>query len=409
MKKLILFGAGKIGRSFIGQLFARSGWDVVFIDIFEPVINELNIRRKYNVVIKSDKDEILEVTNVRGLLLSQSDEVAHEISTADMVAVSVGQQGLPGAINLIAKGLSRRFFQSPCLPLDIIIAENLRNADVYFKDNLIPQLPDNYPFEKLVGLIETSIGKMVPIMTPADMQHDILQVFAEPYNTLILDKKGFKNPIPDVKGLASKENMKAWVDRKSFIHNLGHAVVSYVGYVHNPKFIYLWEALEVAEIYNFTKDAMRQSADILVAMYPSEFTSKDIDDHIDDLLNRFKNKALGDTIFRVGCDLPRKLSREDRLFGALLQGHQRKLATDKILKAAVFGFFFKATDSQGKMHPADIEFHNKLNKSIDDVLLNICKINHTSELDIIEKAKEYYNLLTKNAKLLDIMKLNALK
>jgi len=42
--------------------------------------------------------------------------------------------------------------------------------------------------------------------------------------------------------------------------------------------------------------------------YPEEFSAKDLVDHIDDLLYRFQNKVLGDTIFMVGCDLMRKLS-----------------------------------------------------------------------------------------------------
>ena len=86
-------------------------------------------------------------------------------------------------------------------------------------------------------------------MQKKDLQEDILQVFAEPYNTLILNKKGFKNPIPAINGLAPKENMKAWVDRKLFIHNLGHSAAAYIGYVHNPGFIYLYEVLAVPEIY----------------------------------------------------------------------------------------------------------------------------------------------------------------
>ena len=36
--KLVLFGAGKIGRSFIGQVFSRSGYEVVFIDINQEII-----------------------------------------------------------------------------------------------------------------------------------------------------------------------------------------------------------------------------------------------------------------------------------------------------------------------------------------------------------------------------------
>ena len=41
-KLLIQFGAGNIGRSFLGQIFARNGWEVVFVDVDELLLKELN-------------------------------------------------------------------------------------------------------------------------------------------------------------------------------------------------------------------------------------------------------------------------------------------------------------------------------------------------------------------------------
>ena len=104
------------------------------------------------------------------------------------------------------------------------------SAADFVREQLIKNLPSSFPVESMVGLIETSIGKMVPIMPLAELEKDPLVVFAEPYNTLILDGKGFKSPIPEIKGLAPKSNIKAWVDRKAFIHNLGHATAAYYGY-----------------------------------------------------------------------------------------------------------------------------------------------------------------------------------
>ena len=233
--KLVLFGAGKIGRSFIGQLFSIGGYEVVFIDVYKPVIDELNRRRTYDVIIRGDKEEVLHIRNVRGVYIGDGKEVIHEVATAGILAISVGLAGLNKIFPFIAKGLEERYKVSSDKPLDIIIAENMRNSDEYFRNELQKLLPENYPLEKLVGLIETSIGKMVPIMQKKDLQDDILQIFAEPYNTLILNGKAFKNPIPDIKGLAPKNNMKAWVDRKLFIHNLGHSATSYIGYVFNPE------------------------------------------------------------------------------------------------------------------------------------------------------------------------------
>jgi len=262
MKKLVLFGAGNIGRSFIGQLFSRSGYEVVFIDIVEPMIEALNKSGSYNVIIKGDKEEIIKVNRVRGVLASDKEKVAEEVSTADIIASCVGNNAVPHIIPLIAKGLAKRYKRDKNLPLDIIIALNMRDAAEYFEKELSKIAGDDYPLNRLVGLVETSIGKMVPIMTKEDMETDILQIFAEPYNNLILDKKAFKNPIPDVKGLSPKDNMKAWVDRKLFIHNLGHAVISYLGHLYDRKFIYLYEALAVKKLYDQTRETMMQAAEI---------------------------------------------------------------------------------------------------------------------------------------------------
>jgi len=148
-KKLVLFGAGKIGRSFIAQLFSRSGYVVVFIDISKEIIDEINLRRNYNIIIKSDKKkEILNIKNVRGVYADSEPSVVEELVTADIAAVSVGLNGLKKVIPLLAKCLERRQNAGNDSALDIIIAENMRNADEYFRTELLKFLPQNYPIDE---------------------------------------------------------------------------------------------------------------------------------------------------------------------------------------------------------------------------------------------------------------------
>lgn len=384
--KLVLFGAGKIGRSFIGQLFSRGGYEVVFIDVFRPVIDELNLRHNYNVVIKGDVESVINIQNVRAVFAGDEEKVIHEIVTARIVAVSVGQNGLKSIIPLIAKGIIRRFEAVGATSLDIIIAENLRNAAEFMSRELKENLPEGYPLEERVGLVETSIGKMVPIMLKKDMDEDILQVFAEPYNTLILDKRAFKNPIPEIEGLAPKENMKAWVDRKLFIHNLGHATSVYLGYLAHPDATYLYEVLADSQLKAIVRKTMLQAADILLAKYPDEFTIELLTEHIDDLLLRFQNKALGDTLFRVGCDLQRKLSAEDRLAGAIHLAFELNLPSDLILKALVCGCHFRATDEAGNRLPSDLEFDKIYAEGIKEVLTSVCGFDEIIHQELIAKA-----------------------
>ena len=375
-KKIVIFGAGKIGRSFIGQLFSSSGFKVAFVDINRSLTDELSRLQQYKVVIKSESaDEVIIINNVRGICLDDSDKVISELAGAGVAALSVGQQGLPDALPLVAMALLKRREKFGDWPLDIIIAENMRNADQYISNELGKYLPGDYPLGLLVGLVETSIGKMVPIMTQKDFEEDPLQVFAEPYNTLIVAKKGFKNPIPDVHNLSPKENIKAWVDRKLFIHNLGHASAAYLGFKMHPRAINIYEVLDDGEILETTRRTMLQSANILMALYPEEFTAQQLTDHIDDLLHRFSNKALGDTLFRVGCDLYRKLSPEDRLVAPIKAAINLNLPYDLIFNSLQAAITFRATNEQGEYLASDINFFSEAFLGRDHILKNICKLD----------------------------------
>ena len=358
-KKLVLFGAGKIGRSFIGQLFSRSGYEVVFIDIDQQVIKALNQKRSYKVYICDTNPETIIVENVRGVLVSDIDAVIDEIVTADILAVSVGKNGLKHIVPTLSHALLKREARYPGSMLDIILAENMRNADKFLRDALLNNLPDDYPLDQRIGLIETSIGKMVPLIVNKQ-DDDILSVSAEAYNTLIVNKEAFKKPLPSILGMEAKENMKAWVDRKLFIHNFGHAATAYIGYKKHPELIYLWEVLEDDKIRIFVKSAMLQSAEALQHEYPGVFTEQHLNEHIDDLIRRFSNIYLGDTIFRVGCDLYRKLSPDDRIITPLATAKKYGLPYDNIEEVLKAALSFNATGPDGQMYPSDIDFRKEL-------------------------------------------------
>ena len=381
---LVQFGAGKIGRSFIAQLFALSGYRVTFVDIDKKIINELNKRHNYSVIIRSNEENrVLNIPNVGGVHFQDQDTITETITEADIASISVGKKALSEVLPVLAKGIQKRYKQYPQAPLDIILAENMHNAAEYVTGELQKYLPSDFPVSTYLGLIETSIGKMVPIMRQEDVEADALQVFAEPYNTLILDKKAFKNPIPDVEGLAPKDNMKAWVDRKIFIHNLGHAAAAYAGYLYNPAFTYVYEVMETPLLEEYVRKTMKQSAEILQAKYPGEFNWNDLTEHIEDLIQRFKNRALGDTVYRVGRDLFRKLGPEDRLVQPIKEGIKLNKPLDYLLAALVFGFYFRKTDEHGQLFPQDEEFIQYFQQGVTTVMEKICGFDPEKDSGLI--------------------------
>jgi mannitol-1-phosphate 5-dehydrogenase len=226
-------------------------------------------------------------------------------------------------------------------------------------------------------------------MTARDLEEDLLQVFAEPYNTLILDREGFKCPVPDIPEFSLKDHMNAWVDRKAFIHNLGHATAAYKGYSAHPDARFIYEVLEDPGVWLFTREVMMESSRILMAGYPGEFTHDSLNGHVEDLLARFKNRNLGDTVFRVGCDLKRKLGREDRFMGAIRLAEKHRMSAKSIIRAMALGFNFKAVDEQANMLPGDEEFHSSVRTDLDDVLSDVCGLQIPTDNEIVHSLKAY--------------------
>jgi mannitol-1-phosphate 5-dehydrogenase len=390
IRKIVIFGAGKIGRSFIGQLFGSSGYNIVFIDVDPVIISLLNERESYRVVIKGDKEEEIIVRKVRAISALDKLAVADAVAGAGIAAVSVGKNALEKVLPVIAAGLEKRHADNPDKPLDIILAENMRSAADFTREQLNKYLPAGFPADSFIGLIETSIGKMVPIMPLAEVEKDPLSVFAEPYNTLILDGKGFKSTIPDVKGLAPKNNIKAWVDRKAFIHNLGHATAAYYGFSLHPESVYMFEVLDDPAVLVFTRNVMLQSAEILLEAYPSEFTFDDLENHIDDLINRFMNRALLDTVFRVGHDLQRKLGSDDRFMGSIHLAIQFNVSYNLIMNAMSFGFLFRARDEEGNFFPSDKAFLEALSEDFESSLIRKLSFDPVHDRKIIKELGMLY-------------------
>jgi mannitol-1-phosphate 5-dehydrogenase len=315
MKKAVMYGAGNIGRGFIGQLFSQSGYEVTFIDVNRNIVNQLNCDGEYPVgVLSGTGCRETVVTNVRGIDGADIDRVAGAIAEADIMATAVGVNVLPKIAKPIAEGLKRRWQSGRMDCFNIIICENLLNADHYLSELIKKELDmvQTGYFNELIGLVEASVGRMVPVITPEMQKGNILRICAEEYCELPVDKSGFKGEIPQIENLRPASPFAYFIQRKLFIHNMGHALTAYLGEIKGYQ--YIWEAIEDPFIKLAVLKAMQDSAIALSREHGVKLEI--ILDHVDDLIYRFGNRQLGDTIKRVGNDVKRKLSPNDRLVGA---------------------------------------------------------------------------------------------
>ncbi len=316
MKNAVVYGSGKIGRGFIGKIFADSGYAVCFMDKVQELVDAMNARREYTVRIVTNAGHSDSTVPIARALNSLTEEAIGAIAGCDLMATAVGVNELPNIAPVIARAVAARMDRGGG-PLDIILCENQLGADVLMRGWVYEHLDASRRAwaDGNLGLVEASISRMVPPQTPEELAEDRLRVRVDPSSELPVDSAAFRGQIPRLDGIIPYTPFEFYMMRKLFLNNGSHALCAYLGFERGYE--YIWQAVEDPEIRAAARASMQANADALVAKY-GEGVRRNVQDYIDDLLARFPNRALKDTVARVGADPVRKLRRNDRIVGAAL-------------------------------------------------------------------------------------------
>lgn len=374
-KRAVIFGAGNIGRGFIGQLFSESGYRITFVDVDQPLLAALNGKGRYTIrLVTNQSSEEVSVSPVQGLPADDAEAVAQAVAEAEIGATAVGARVLEHVAPNVAAGVIRRAEQGLDAPFNLIICENLKGAARIFKDMVQAALPAAYhPYlNNHIGFVDTVIARMIPPLPPELHAQDPGLIIVEPYKELPVDASAFVGAVPRITGLIPANKFSFYTERKLYIHNAGHAVLGYLGY--QQTYTYGYEALEDAEIVTTVKAAMTESQQALERKY--RLPAGELTPYVDDLMIRFGNRVLGDTIFRLGRDPIRKLAHNDRLVGAALNALSQGIEPKNLVKGIAAAFRFDSPDD-----PVAIQLQTQLQKEgFDVVLANVCGLSPGSIL-----------------------------
>ncbi len=383
-----MFGAGAVGRGFLGQLFSESGYEVIFIDVDTPLIERLNEQHTYpiHLVSNAGTQEVL-VKPVRAIDSHRTEEVSQAVAEASIAATAVGARVLPHIAPLVAAGIRGRAAAAGTPPLNIIICENLKDAAAAFRKMVAEHLPDSSRdyMRQNIGFVDTVIGRMVPPPTQEMRAHDPSLIAVEPYKELPVERAAFIGPLPSIAGMEPCDNFPAYTARKLYIHNCGHAYLGYLGYLAGYEYGY--QALADAHIRADFERAMQESIRGIVAAYNVQ--ADWLEKHKADLTERFANRVLGDTIFRIARDPLRKLAPRDRLIGAARLAEISGLKPHALAKGIAAGYHFAAPED-----PLAVELQNLIkNQGIASALETVSGLKPGEPLTTL--VLEQYAALTK--------------
>ena len=345
------FGAGNIGRGFVGLILHRAGYEVVFADVVGELIDALNSTPSYQVkeVGLDSREEA--VDNYRAIN-SRNDEpaVIAEIAAADIVTTAVGPTVLKFVAPVIAAGLRDR--PDGAAPLTVMACENAINATNVLRDHIRSNVGDDeWPaVEAKAVFANTAVDRIVPAQA-ADAG---LDVTVETYFEWAIERPPFGGNEPSIPDATWVDDLAPYIERKLFTVNTGHATTAYHGFARGIS--KLSDALADDAVRSAVEGVLGETKQLLVAKH--DFTDEAQQAYVDKILERFANPHLPDTVDRVGRQPLRKLSRNERLIGPASELAERGIQPEHLLATVEAALSFDVPED-----PESVELQELLKSS----------------------------------------------
>ena len=292
MKKAVHFGAGKIGRGFIAELLHDSGFEIVFGDVVDALVDIVNKDHEYPLfLIDHDYqekiiDHVIAYSNIK-----EPEKIIDAICEAEVITTSVMATNLPKIAPLLTQGLKKRLEQG--------------GSKVTHNGKEGIEIGDAFE-------LAIERGKLI-------------DPDSEP-----------------IKGAEYVDDLMMYLQRKIYIINCGHAIAGYYGQALKGYEI-VQDALRDPDLLPQIRAAMLESASALEKKYG--FTHESLVDYMETMMvKRFTTPGVVDPIARVSREPIRKISPNDRIMGPANNCEEYGLDNSYLLKGVACALKFKAED-----------------------------------------------------------------
>ena len=343
-KKAVHFGAGNIGRGFVGLILHNAGYEVVFADVNAELIDSIAASDSYRVTEVGEGATEWTVDNYRALNSATNEaDVINEIATADIVTTAVGPNILRFVAPLIAAAIVKR--STDLAPLAVMACENAINATDLLKAEVVKALPDAALADSAI-FANTAVDRIVPGQDPDSG----LNVTVESFFEWAIESTPFGDAIPVISEAHFVEDLAPYIERKLFTVNTGHAAAAYHGSLAG--ITSMAEAFALPAIADEVRAVLAETKALLVAKHGFDPAVQQA--YIDKNMVRFANPNLSDTVERVGRQPLRKLSRNERFIGPAAQLAERGIATDALVRTVGAALRFDVADDPQSVELAQL-------------------------------------------------------
>ncbi|AMB95173.1 mannitol-1-phosphate 5-dehydrogenase [Aerococcus urinae] len=377
--KAVHFGAGNIGRGFIGEVLVANGFTVDFVDVNETIVDALNERGSYQIGYAAPGEEKIDISGVKAINNGKNPEaVVQAIQEANIITTAIGPNILPYIAELIAQGLQARRQAGVSEPIDVIACENMIGGTDFLHQEVDKYLTDQDQdyIDRYVGFPNAAVDRIVP-----EQHHeDALFVSVEPFKEWVVDQTHSKAKNIRLDGVLYVDNLEPYIERKLFSVNTGHASVAYSGAAKGYQTI--GQALEDGTILERLKAVLKETSSLLIAKW--NFKEADMAAYREKIVERFQNPMIVDQVNRVGRTPIRKLGYNERFIRPIRELKERGLDYSALL--TVVGLAFNFDNPQDDQ---SVALQEKLQKqSLEEVIQDVTGLDDADLIHEIKAAVE---------------------
>lgn len=326
MKNAVHFGAGNIGRGFIGDLLNESGYKITFLDVDADMVDRLHREGSYDLRRIDNNYETKTIAPVDAVsTITQQDECLDAIDQADLITTSVWANNLPKIAPLLAKGLKRRS-ENGVKKINVIACENAMFASDILRDEILKtRILTKEELDQAASFPNTAVDRVVlgtsvngrPVVDIAD------------YHELAVEEPKLVDGIRPIDSAHYTDNLQKFLERKLYVINCGHATAGYLGYQKGMDSVY--DVFVDPELVGEVREAMEEAAALILNKY--DFTEEEMKEYTDFGIRRYQTRGVDYPVRMVTRSPIRKLGAEDRLVGPCNQCEERGMKNDALIRS----------------------------------------------------------------------------
>lgn len=336
MGKVVVVGAGKTGRGFLGRLLKEAGREILFIDRDQKLVDALNEAGSFTVHFFGDGREPLRVDHFQAAAWENA-----SFEDAELILVSVGGQNLPD----VGKSMAGLLEESQ--HYTVITCENASHPSALLK--------------AAVGKSNISVSEATVFCTT--IEGEGLDIRSEDYPCLQCDEDLLEGYEPGIRQIRPFPRFSNFLTRKLYTYNAASCVIAYLGWIKGYE--NYGDAANDEEILALLDQNYQATNRALCR----EFGYDEGDQEEFALLSRkkFCDRTIEDTIARNARDPRRKLAAGERIIGSVRL--LRKYGEDASVmeKTAAAAILYAAS-------PEELRTKKQAEKNSGQILEEICEI-----------------------------------